>query len=97
MTFAEFQKSLSTAAPPDKISPLLLALWSDARGDWDTAHRIAQDIATPDGSRVHAYLHRKEGNQWNAEYWYRSAGIPPFNGELTEEWRSLVEASLQSA
>ena len=39
---------------------------------------------------VHAFLHREEGVQWNAEYWYRQAGRPPFTGSLEDEWVALA-------
>ena len=39
----------------------------------------------------HAYLHRKEGDQSNAEYWYRQAGRPVHSGSLEEEWKEIVE------
>ena len=32
---------------PDGIAPALVALWLDARGDWDGAHRVAQDVPDP--------------------------------------------------
>ena len=47
-----------------------------------------------DGARVHAYLHRKEGDQSNAEYWYRKAGKAVCAGKLEEEWEELLEAFL---
>jgi hypothetical protein len=45
---------------------------------------------------VHAYLHRKEGVLWNADYWYRRAGRPRPEVPLEEEWRMLVEEMLTS-
>ena len=65
MTLEEFKTTLSTTAPPT-VAPLLRALWHDARGDWDEAHRLAQDVDDNDGAWVHAYLHRKEGDLGNA-------------------------------
>jgi hypothetical protein len=76
------------------VSDLLRALWHERRGDWDRAHEIAQEVAGPDGAWVHAYLHRREGDQSNAAYWYRQAGCPLVRGDLDEEWRGLVEALL---
>ncbi|MFM9838128.1 MAG: hypothetical protein ACKVOQ_07675 [Cyclobacteriaceae bacterium] len=70
MSLSEFQ-SLKN---PSSRSALLVALWHDAQGDWHKAHEFAQDIETPDGAWVHAYLHRKEGDTSNANYWYRQAG-----------------------
>ena len=75
MTLKEFKATLSGNAPPD-VAPLLKALWHDARGDWDRAHEIAQDIEDASGAWVHAYLHRKEGDAGNAGYWYKRSGQP---------------------
>ena len=59
MTIAALKASLASAAPPAGLSGPLLALWHDGRGDWDAAHRVAQDIEDADGAWIHAYLHRK--------------------------------------
>ena len=96
MTFKEFKSSLNHSHPPATANDLLLALWYDAKGDWHTAHRIAQDVLTPDGSWVHAYLHRKEGDQWNAGYWYRRANRPVPACGLKEEWEELVQYFLKN-
>jgi hypothetical protein len=76
------------------LPPLLHALWHDAQGDWASAHALAQDVDTADGARVHAYLHRKEGDTFNANYWYRRAGQPAFIGSLEDEWTAIVTALL---
>ena len=46
------------------------------RGDWDAAHRIVQDDASPLGCWAHAIVHLMEGDLDNAGYWYRRAGRP---------------------
>lgn len=69
MTFETFRQSLTAAEPPAGLSLALLGLWWDAKGDWTMAHESAQQDEGPDGSRVHAYLHRKEGDAGNADYW----------------------------
>ena len=76
-------------------SLLLQALWQDAHGDWQSAHELAQEIETPDGAWVHAYLHRKEGDEFNANYWYRRAGRPVGRAGLGEEWDFIVTELLQ--
>jgi hypothetical protein len=93
MTVQEFTATLNNATPPS-VSPLLQALWHDAKGDWHTAHNIAQDITSPDGSWVHAYLHRKEGDESNAAYWYRRANKPFNQNTLEGEWAEIVRAFL---
>jgi hypothetical protein len=94
MTITEFKKTLDAAQPPAGVSPALSALWHDGKGDWESAHRIAQDITAPEGSWIHAYLHRKEGDASNAAYWYRRAGKPVAHGTLDEEWAEITTALL---
>ena len=65
-------------------------MWEDAKGHWDAAHSIAQDIEDQTGSWIHAYLHRKEGDLGNAGYWYRRAGKPEAQDTLDEEWARIV-------
>ena len=80
---------------PDKAmnkNSLLRALELDKSGDWEGAHNIVQDIHTTDGSWLHAYLHRKEGDLGNASYWYSRAGKPVANDTLEEEWDRLYAA-----
>jgi len=94
MNFDEFKSSFKNNEPPPGLSPLLLAMWYDGKNDWHGSHELAQDIHTADGSWVHAYLHRKEGDPGNAAYWYRKAGKPVAVGSLEQEWESIVKALL---
>jgi hypothetical protein len=50
----------------------------------------AQQDESPEGSWVHAYLPRKEGDQGNAAYWYRRAGKPACREPLDAEWLSIT-------
>ena len=94
MTLAELQASFSQGAPPPGLPKLVQALWHDARGDWEQAHEIAQSVDGPEGARVHAYLHRKEGDLSNAGYWYSRAGRPRSDAPLDEEWKEIAKALL---
>ena len=94
MTLKEFKRSLDNAAPPAGLSPVLAALWHDAKGDWEAAHRVAQDVEDENGAWVHAYLHRKEGDLGNAAYWYDRAGQPVANDTLDAEWDRIARALL---
>ena len=94
MDLHTFTASLTADAPPAGLSRLLQALWYDAAGDWDAAHRLAQEQDDRDGAWVHAYLHRKEGDPANAAYWYRRAGRPVSRLSLEEEWKEIAEALL---
>jgi hypothetical protein len=93
MTFEDFRATLTTSAPP-AVTPALVALWHDGRGDWEAAHAAAQDIEDAGGSWVHAYLHRKEGDESNAAYWYRRAGQPIAKDALDVEWERIVTTLL---
>jgi hypothetical protein len=92
MTLADFKKTLADHAPPRDLPAALAALWHDAKGDWDAAHRVAQDVEDETGAWVHAYLHRKEGDVSNAAYWYRRAGRPVARGPLEAEWEEIAAA-----
>jgi hypothetical protein len=90
MTEDHFRKSFNGAEPPAELTPALLGLWWDAKGDWTRAHESAQQDEGSAGSWVHAYLHRKEGDHGNAAYWYGRAGKPVCRQPLDEEWLSIV-------
>ena len=94
MDFETFNKSLSAAAPPAGVTIYLQSLWYDGKGDWEQAHTIIQDIEDKTASWIHAYLHRKEGDKWNAQYWYTKAGKPMPSNTLQQEWEGMVKALL---
>lgn len=89
--YNEFRGSLDAIKPPGQWPEALQALWWDAKDDWEASHNIAQDIPTDLGSWIHGYLHRKEGDEWNAGYWYRRAGRPFPKLTLDQELQQLVE------
>ena len=89
----QFINSLNQVEPPE-ISPLLLALWYDAKGGWDKAHSIVQDMDGASASWIHAYLHRKEGDLGNAGYWYRRAGKDRPTKDFQSEWEEIVQELL---
>jgi hypothetical protein len=91
MKAEQFLRSLGSSAPPAGIPVPLEALWWDAKGDWGRAHGLVDELESPEGMAVHAYLHRKEGADWNAEYWYRRSGKDFYRPGLEAEWNALVE------
>src|ERR1700689_1834159 len=93
MTLDEFRQSLFPSDPPAGLSHALAGLWWDAKGDWTRAHESAQQDEG-DGSWVHAYLHRKEGDQGNAAYWYSRTGKPVCRESLEAEWLTIVNSLL---
>jgi hypothetical protein len=90
MNYEEFLRLREEGEIPDDIPALLQALLLDAAGDWDNAHRIAQAEYTKDGSWVHAYLHREEGDLGNASYWYSNAGRKMPEIGLEDEWEVIA-------
>jgi hypothetical protein len=90
MTVAEFRASVADPEPPQGLSIPLSALWWEAKGDWSCAHRLVDELESTDGMAVHAYLHRKEGDASNAEYWYHKAGRGFYRAKLGEEWEALI-------
>ena len=86
---------LSKTNPSRDLSRYLLSLWYDAKGDWHRAHDVAQGIADNLGSWIHAYLHRKEGDDWNARYWYDRATKPFPGSTIQDEWEDLLQFFLK--
>lgn len=91
MNLEDFRESLAEEQPRAGLSAALSALWWDAKGDWTRAHALVDELETNDGMAVHAYLHRKEGNATNADYWYARAGREFYRPALEAEWAALVE------
>lgn len=96
MDFNAFKASLEDSEPPAGLSLALQALWHDGRGDWTTGHDCLQDDESPEGSWVHAYMHRKEGDLPNAYYWYQRAKQPIERGTLESEWSQIVRKLLEA-
>ena len=94
VNYNEFQESLQKNEAPVIWSEALKALWFDAKGNWEASHNIAQEIHSQIGSLIHAYLHRKEGDEFNARYWYRQASKPFPEISLDAELKEIVESLL---
>jgi hypothetical protein len=86
----DFKQSLQALNSPAGVSVYLKALWHDANGEWEKAHELIQDLPDKTASWIHAYLHRKEGDSWNADYWYNRAGRKRPSISLDEEWNQIV-------
>ncbi|MEX6690416.1 hypothetical protein QTN47_23090 [Danxiaibacter flavus] len=90
----DFKQSLSFNQPPAGLNVYLESLWYDGKGNWDRSHEVIQDVPDKTASWIHAYLHRKEGDIWNADYWYGKAGRTRPAVSLDNEWETLVEYCL---
>lgn len=97
MNLDKFKTSITETEPPVDLPIPLAALWWDTKGDWTRAHALVDELETTDAMAVHAYLHRKDGQAANADYWYQRAGREFHRPTLKAEWQALVEALLSSA
>lgn len=94
-TYKQFKTTLSWDAPDSDWPLALQSIWFAANDQWNASHDIAQDLHTTIGSWIHAYLHRVEGDDFNASYWYGQAGKPFCNSAFLTEIKELVEAVLE--
>jgi chitodextrinase len=83
--------TLGASDAPAGLTASRAALWWDAKGDWTRAHGLVDELESPEAMAVHAYLHRKEGKAWNADYWYNRAGRRFYREKLEDEWEALAE------
>ncbi|WP_299704137.1 hypothetical protein [uncultured Pontibacter sp.] len=97
MNLPTFKASLSAPAPPPEASVYMQALWHEAKGNWDKAHVLIQDLPDKDAAWIHAYLHRKEGDSWNADYWYSWADRKRPDCTLQEEWDNIASTLIEKA
>ena len=97
MNLNDFITSLSHDHAPAGISSYLHSLWLDGKGNWEAAHIVVQDIEDKTAAWIHAYLHRKEGDNGNARYWYNKAGKEMPQVSLEEEWKKIVSSLLKES
>ncbi|MDX1314773.1 MAG: hypothetical protein R3356_04670 [Eudoraea sp.] len=94
--YKAFIQTLKEDAPNSFWPEALKALWYDGKGNWEASHNIAQDLPSLHGNWIHAYLHRKEGDQWNAGYWYQRANRAFPSVGLYKEYEELVKAVIDA-
>ena len=68
----------------------LALLWHD---HLDASHSIAQRVDNEDGAHLHAMMHRREPDYWNAKYWFRQAGRHRINPALATRAYGLLDAA----
>lgn len=79
-------EELSLSATRRELALGLILLWHD---HLEAGHRLAQEVKSADGSFVHAIMHRREPDPWNAKYWWQRVGPHPAFLELArrvDEW-----------
>ena len=89
--YRNFKSSFENTAPPSDWPIALKSLWFAGKGDWEASHNIAQDMHSDLGSWIHAYLHRQEGDEFNARYWYNRAGKSFPEISLAEEHQEITK------
>jgi len=93
-TLADFKSSLAGDTAPASFSVYGQALWWAGKGNWERAHTLVQDLEDRSGARIHAYLHRLEGDISNAGYWYSRANTKMPEEDCSREWKKMVEEFL---
>ena len=96
MTYDEFILTIENDELPSHLPLYLQALWHDASGNWSKAHSLIDSLGDKNSCLVHAYLHRKEGDLSNADYWYKRAHTRLPQTSLQEEWKKITMGLLLS-
>lgn len=75
----------------DELLRAAVLVWHD---HLDSAHKIVQNIETPNGSYIHAIIHRREPDYSNSKYWFRRVGDHPCFDELSialqQKWNPVA-------
>ena len=92
MQRAAFDRSVEQqTTPPAELSRPATALWWVCKRNWQEAHDLIDAAPGQDEAWVHAFLHRMEGDQANADYWYRRAGRDRPNITIGKELDQLID------
>ena len=78
-------QSLQELLKSEKFSPKIRSsLWLLV-GELDRSHELSQEIHDADGSFLHGIMHRREGDFWNAKYWFKKVGKHPIFRDLAKD------------
>jgi hypothetical protein len=94
MDLAAFRKTFEAQDPPVGLTRQLRALWYVGKQYWDRAHALIQTQDDADSCRIHAHLHRLDGDLPNAAYWYSRAGLGMPDCDTQTEWEQIATALL---
>jgi hypothetical protein len=96
MKFEQLEKAIEDANFDQFDTDTERCLWQARVKGWQVAHVIVESLPEPGASWIHAMLHREEGDQWNAKYWYSRAckSMPAASVSYAEEWRAIAKAIL---
>ncbi len=91
MKRTDFDQSLIKDAAPPESAPLpIAALWWLCNQNWHKAHDLIDTAPGTDVAWIHALLHRMEGDQGNANYWYARAGRQAEGLTIGRELESIL-------
>ena len=96
VTYEVFIDSLKKGNPPENYPPAVQSIWHAFQNNWHRAHDHIDHLSDSNSCWVHAHLHRWEGDEWNARYWYRRANKSYCNLSLEEE-REIILRALTNA
>ena len=91
MQRSSFESSLDKPAPPENITKELAALWWLKNHNWQKAHDLIDGEPGTDTAWVHALLHRMEGDEANAEYWYGRSGRKRGSSTIGQEIEDILD------
>lgn len=84
-----FTSAHLTGTQAELIRAIIL-LWHDHH---EATHSIGQEIETLDGSYIHAILHRREPDYFNAKYWFKRVNQHPCFAKLTVRAADILRNS----
>ncbi|TXF90935.1 hypothetical protein FUA23_03805 [Neolewinella aurantiaca] len=91
MLRSEFEASLTADHPPEGVSVEIAALWWLCNHNWQKGHDLIDRAPGQDAAWVHALMHRMEGDQANARYWYSRAGREVGTSTIGQEVEDLLD------
>jgi hypothetical protein len=85
--FREWAEENGVPAEASRLLKATALLYQDHH---DAAHDLVQDGSDTDSALIHAILHRREPDFWNAKYWFRRAMDHPIYQELVSQASRLA-------
>jgi len=82
-------RDTNLSATNQQLIRALVLLWHD---HLDASHTLSQGIENPDGSLVHAIMHRREPDYSNSKYWWRRVGRHPCFSEITRRVTDFMKS-----